>query len=87
MTLIRYTLIVVAVMTGSGAAAAWILAQPHRAGILAAICAACVLIAEGIGYCQRRSWERARRVREQVWARRDAECYGAVWPSDVGSPE
>jgi hypothetical protein len=61
----------VALFAGAYALASWICGLLTDAGIAAAISAAAVLAAEGIGYCQRRNQERARRTRAEVWQRRD----------------
>lgn len=79
MTLIRYTLYLAAIIAGVNAVAAWVTAQLPDAGILAACSAAAVLIAEGIGYCQRRH---VRRGREQVWERRELDAMTAEAAED-----
>ena len=66
----RYLLYAAAIWAGIYAAVSWTFGLLTDAGVAGATSAACVLLAEGFAYCQRRSWDRARRVREQVWERR-----------------
>ena len=84
MTLLRYLLLTVALFAGAYASVSWICGQLTDAGIAGAISAALVLASEGIAYCQRRNWERARRTRAEVWERRDS-CllYTSPSPRDI----
>lgn len=83
MTLIRYTLYLSAIIAGANAVGAWMASELTDAGILGAVSATAVLIAEGIGYCQRRSWDLARRTRAEVWERRDAQTYSLSSPGEM----
>ena len=68
----RLLLLAVAIVTGAYALASWICGLLTDAGVAGAITGAIVIVAEGISYCERRNWERARRTRAEVWERRDA---------------
>ena len=67
----RYLLLAVAIVTGAYAIASWICGLLTDAGVAGAITGAIVILAEGIAYCERRNWERARRTRAEVWEPRD----------------
>jgi hypothetical protein len=68
----RYLLLLVAVVAGSYAVAAWMFGQLTDAGIACAVSAACVLLADFSAFCERRSRARMHAGGDAVWARREA---------------